>query len=111
MLREQIAALEAPQRAKLMAEKRGVFPDYMQKIFDMPTVGRTPLEAQMIELASRQLVIGTDDVAKRMSKEQREEHAALRRRLREEHGAPPEPLPVATLARDIGEQAANFHSG
>ncbi|HVU90448.1 MAG TPA: DUF1549 and DUF1553 domain-containing protein [Pirellulales bacterium] len=104
-LRDEIAALEAPNREKLMAEKRGVFPDYMQKIFDTPVGGRTPLESQMIELASRQLVVSTEDVAKCMTKEQREAHAALRRRLREEHGAPPAPLPVATLARDIGEVA------
>ncbi len=104
-VREQIAALEAPHRAKIMAEKRGYFPDYMQKIFDVPAAGRTPLEAQMVELASRQMVVESDDVAKRMDEAERHEHAALRKRLREEHGAPPAPLPLATIGRDIGAQA------
>lgn len=104
-LRDQIAMLEAPHRAKILVEKRGVFPDYMQKIFDAPANNRTPLERQMIELASRQMVVSTEDVTKRLNKEQREAHAELRRRLREEHDAPPQPLPLATLARDIGDQA------
>ena len=99
-VREQIAALEAPHRAKIMAEKRGYFPDYMQKIFDVPAAGRTPLEAQMVELASRQMVVESDDVAKRMDEAERHEHAACET-VAKEHRAPPAPLPLATIRRDI----------
>ncbi len=90
-LRNALAALEAPPRAKIVAERRGYFPDYMQKIFDMPAGGRTPLEAQMIELASRQLVVSSEEVAKRLVSDERKQHAELRRRLREEFARRPNP--------------------
>jgi len=101
--RRQLAEIEAPYRAQLRADKRTVFPDYVQVMLDTPAERRSPLERQMAELAERQLHLQSEEVLKKMSPADRERAQELARRLADpSQVARPAPLPRAMLAHDSG---------
>ncbi len=103
--RQAIDELEAPYRAKILAEKRAVFPDYMKAILDVPADRRSPLEVQMAALAERQLFVTAEELSKQMSGDERKAAERLQKELAGSGIARPAPLPHGMVARDIGSQA------
>lgn len=102
--RDEIAALEAPYRAKLMKGKRMPFPDNVQIAIDTPDAQRTPLQWQLFRKVSPQLEISQDDLAKAMKPEDKTRYEALLARLSKEAPRPQE-LPVGLGVTDIGPTA------
>ena len=103
--RQKIDELEAPYRAKLRAEKRSVFPDYVQTVLDMPSASRSPLERQMVELAERQLVLDQEEVIKKLTKEERAQREELARAMTDGEVRRPAELERGLTANDIGSTA------
>lgn len=103
--RARLAELEAPYRAQLRAEKRSVFPDYVQVMLDTPSTQRSPLERQMAELAERQLVLAPEDILKKMKPADRDWAKELYDQLKNCGVERPEPPPEAMMARDEGPVA------
>ena len=101
----QLADLERPHRARILAERKSLFPAEVQAILETPVERRSPLETQMAALAARQLDISSEEVTKRLTAEDRARHSALRKEIQDARGGPPDPLPRAMLAHDIGTQA------
>lgn len=104
-LRRELAALEAPHRAKIRASKRSVFPDYVQAVLDAPPERRSPLERQMMVLTERQLVVDVKEVLASMNKEEQKEHEELQTQLGEFDATRPPPLERAMTACDNGPVA------
>jgi hypothetical protein len=100
--RARLAEIEAPYRAKMRAEKRSVFPDYVQTMLDTPAGQRTPLERQMAELAERQLTLAPEDVLKKMKPADRDFAKELNQAIAQCGVARPEALPTGMIARDAG---------
>jgi hypothetical protein len=103
--RQQLAALEQPQREQILAERRSLFPADVQAILETPVERRSPFEAQMAALAERQLKVESEELSKRMTVEDRQRYTALRKEIQETGDGPPEPLPRAMIAHEIGPQA------
>ncbi|MBI2824591.1 MAG: DUF1553 domain-containing protein [Planctomycetia bacterium] len=104
-VRKQMAELEAPYRAKIRAEKRVVFPDYVQVVLDTPVDRRAPLEVQMAALAERQLIVPTEELVKRMPAEDRAQWEELQTKLTGCGVSRPTPLPRVMIAKDISAVA------
>jgi len=100
--RAQLAEIEAPYRAQLRAEKRSVFPDYVQTMLDTPAERRSPLERQMADLAERQLSLSAEQVMNKMKPEDRERAKELTQAIAHSGVARPSPLPKGLTARDSG---------
>jgi hypothetical protein len=101
-VREKIEQLEAPIRTKMRREQMAVFPKDVQAILDKPAAERTPQEAIIADLASKQIKYEPKDLSNRMAKELKEEWTSLRKEMESVSIEPPPELPVAMSVRDLG---------
>lgn len=101
-VRAKLEALEAPVRTKMRREQMAVFPKEVQAILDKPAAQRTPREAIVADLASKQIKYEEKDLSKRMAKEVQEEWTSLRKEMEAVGVEPPPELPVAMSVRDLG---------
>lgn len=101
-VRTKLEALEAPIRTKMRREQMAVFPKEVQAILDKPAAQRTPQEAIVADLASKQIKYEEKDLSKRMAKDVQEEWTSLRKEMESAKVEPPPELPVAMSVRDLG---------
>jgi hypothetical protein len=102
-VREKLEELEAPIRTKMRREQMAVFPKDVRAILDKPAAERTPQEAVIADLASKQIKYDPKDLSKRMAKDLQEEWTSLRKAMESVSALPPPELPVAMSVRDLAE--------
>jgi len=105
VLREKIAAIEAPYRKQAIDDTIAMFPEETQAMIRKPAAERTPLEHQLAELAYRQVTyeLGRLDVF--IKGEQKTKLHALRQELAAFDDDKPEPLPTPMAVTDVGPEA------
>ena len=103
-LRRQIDEIEKPYvdaAAKAFIAK---FPVDIEPIFDKPEGQRTPLEAQLVRLAGRQVIEegGKVDFPKKLMGDEKTKWEGLKKQLAEHDRIKPQPLPEAMMVSDVG---------
>ena len=103
-LRKQIDDIEKPYvdaAAKAFIAK---FPVDIEPIFDKPAAERTPLEAQLVRLAGRQVIEegGKVDFPKKLKGDEKAKWEGLKKQLAEHDHLKPQPLPEAMTISDVG---------
>jgi hypothetical protein len=103
-LRRQIDEIEKPYvdaAAKAFIAK---FPVDIEPIFDKPAAAQTPLEAQLVRLAGRQVIEegGKVDFPKKLKGDEKTKWEVLKKQLTEHDGLKPQPLPEAMTISDVG---------
>jgi mono/diheme cytochrome c family protein len=108
-VREQLAALEAPHREKLLKSKRMPFPKEVLEAVDTPAARRTALQWQLFLKVEPQLAIDSAEMGKAMKGEEKTRWDALRAEL--DRLAPrPADLPRALGITDVGREAPKVHT-
>jgi len=107
-LRRQIDEIEKPHvdaAAKAFIAK---FPVDVEPLFSKPENERTPLEAQLIRLAGRQIIEegGKVDFPKKLKGEEKAKWEGLKKQLAEQEKTKPQPLPEAMMVSDVGPVAS-----
>ncbi|MBC7856548.1 MAG: PSD1 domain-containing protein [Pirellulaceae bacterium] len=103
-LRRQIDEIEKPHvdaAAKAFIAK---FPVDIEPIFSKPENERTPLEAQLVRLAGRQIIEegGKVDFTKKLKGDEKTKWEGLKKQLAEQEKTKPQPLPEAMMISDVG---------
>ena len=104
-IREQIAALEAPYRAKAKQDAIDKFPADIQELLKAEDAKRTPQEQQVFEIAWRQVDYEYDGLDNRIKGDDKEKLLALRRELAKHDGLKPKALPTALVVTDVSTEA------
>ncbi|QNN21214.1 DUF1549 domain-containing protein [Planctomycetales bacterium ZRK34] len=104
-IRDQIAEIEAPYRAKATKNMLDYFTEELQAMWRKPAEERTPYEEQLAYLIDRQVVDAVDKALRRIKGENKEKLDALGEQLKEFDKLKPAPLPPAMTASDVGVQA------
>jgi len=107
-LRRQIDEIEKPHvdaAAKAFIAK---FPVDIEPLFSKPEGERTPLEAQLVRLAGRQIIEegGKVDFPKKLKGDEKTKWEGLKKQLAEQEKAKPQPLPEAMMVSDVGPVAS-----
>jgi hypothetical protein len=100
-VREKLEAIEAPVRTKMRRQQMAVFPKDVQAILDKAAADRTPQEAIIADLASKQIKYEEKDLSNRMDKEIREQWTSLRKEMESVDVPPPPELPSAMGVCDL----------
>lgn len=103
-IRQEIAAVQDPYRAKAEAVIKS-FPPDIQAMIKKPAGKRTPREQQLVKLAWRQVEYNYEKLDRLLKPADKEKVLDLRRQLAKFDQLKPAPLPVAQQARDIGPQS------
>jgi hypothetical protein len=103
-LRRQIDEIEEPHidaAAKAFIAK---FPVDVEPIFAKSEAERTPLEAQLVRLAGRQIIEegGKVDFTKKLKGDEKTKWEGLKKQLAEEEKTKPQSLPEAMMVSDVG---------
>ncbi len=104
--RAELAQLEQPYLDRAEQQAVGRFPDDIQAMIRKPAAAREPQEAQLAELAWRQVIYDWERVDRTYKGGDKERILALRRELAAFEKDKPAPLPVAFAAADVGPRAA-----
>lgn len=104
-IREKIAALEAPHRAKAKQDAFEKFPADIQELLKAEDAKRTPHEQQVFEIAWRQVDYEYDGLDNRIKGDDKEKLLALRRELAKHDGLKPKALPTALVVTDVSNEA------
>ncbi len=104
-LRADIAAIEAPYRAKAREDAIDKFPPELQVMIRKPAAARTPHEHQLAELAYRQVTYEYDRLEKSLKPADKDRVLALRRELAKSDALKPPPLPVTSAVTEVGPVA------
>jgi hypothetical protein len=105
-IREEIAKIEAPYRAKVAEAAIIKFPEDIQRMIRKSPAERTPLEHQFAELAYRQVDYEFERIERNLKGADKERYLALKRELAKFEHLKPAPLPAALAASDLGRKAA-----
>jgi hypothetical protein len=82
-------------------QQMAVFPKDVQAILDKPATDRTPQEAIIADLASKQIKYEEKDLSNRMDKDIREQWTSLRKEMESVDVPPPPELPSAMGVCDL----------
>ena len=104
-IRAEIEAIELPYRVKATDGAVKMFPEDIQLLIKKQAAERSPLEAQLVALAWRQVDYEFGRLDNRIKDANKEKLLALRRQLAEFDKLKPAPLPVALAATDVGPTA------
>ncbi len=104
-IRAEIDALEAPYRDQAAESAITKFPPDIQALIRMPAEQRSPLEAQLVALAWRQVEYEWGRLDTRIKGEKKERLLELRRKLAEFDALKPAPLPITLAVSDVGRTA------
>jgi hypothetical protein len=124
-LKQQVAAIEAPYRKKLAAEKRAALGLKALEALDTPDSKRTPEQKKLVKDVQPLLKVSWDDVVEALSPGDREKRQKLRdeiHRLEQEVPLPPaqawavrheDPIPKTYVLKrgDIGQKGAEVVPG
>ncbi len=107
-LRRQIDEIEKPYvdaAAKAFIAK---FPVDVEPLFSKSESERTPLEAQLVRLAGRQIIEegGKVDFPKKLKGDEKTKWEGLKKQLAEQEKTKPLPLPEAMMVSDVGPVAS-----
>lgn len=107
-LRRQVDEIEKPHvdaAAKAFIAK---FPVDIEPLFSKPEGERTPLEAQLVRLAGRQIIEegGKVDFSKKLKGDEKTKWEGLKKQLAEQEKTKPQPLPEAMMVSDVGPVAS-----
>ena len=104
-IREQIAQIEEPAREKAAQEAIKRFPPETQAMLNKPDAERTPAEAQIADLAFRQVTYEWARLFSKLKGADKDRVAALQKQLAAFDGDKPAELPVIPSVTDIGPKA------
>lgn len=104
-IRDQIAALEKPYRAKARDLAIDKFPDDLVAIARTPKADQTPHDKQLAYLVQRQVQAEYDTLDKQIKGADKDKLLELRRALQEFDSLKPAALPVAMTVTDVGTEA------
>jgi hypothetical protein len=104
-LQDQLTALEQPYRDRGETLAVGRFPDDIQAMIHKPVQERSPFEAQLVQLAWRQVLYEHSRLDDKLRGEAKEKILALRRQLAAFEKDRPEPLPYPMTVTDVGPVA------
>jgi hypothetical protein len=104
-IRAEIDDLEATYREEAAESAITKFPADIQALIRVPAAQRSPLEAQLVALAWRQVEYEWGRLDTRIKGEKKERLLELRRKLAEFDALKPAPLPVALAVSDVGSIA------
>jgi mono/diheme cytochrome c family protein len=104
-IRADLAALEQPYRGRAMEVATIKFPADIMTMLRKPAAQRTPLEAQLAELAYRQVDYELDHLERSIKGADKERRLALLRQLAEFDAIKPAPPAIALAATDVGPSA------
>ena len=107
-LKKQIAAIEAPARAKAEALKRAKLPADVKVAFDVPADKRTPEQKKLVEAAKPLIKVTWDEVLDALSPEDRERRARLRAEQFAAEEVLPPPLPTAWAIAEADKPGQTF---
>jgi hypothetical protein len=105
-LRREIAALEEPYRTKAARRTIAKFPGDIQEMIRTPVEGRTPLEHQLAQLASRQVDYELDRIDSWVEGPDKDRLKALRQQLAAFDKEKPARLPTPPTVTDVGPVAS-----
>jgi mono/diheme cytochrome c family protein len=103
-LREQIEAIEGPQRAKGAGPATVKFPADIQRMLKKPAAEREPLEQQLAALAHRQIALEYMKLDAKIKGAEKDRLLELRRQLAKMDADKPAPLPLCQSLREVGTQ-------
>jgi hypothetical protein len=104
-LHAEVEAMLAPMRQQVFEEMVVVFDPDTQAALRTPAEHRTPLQQQLVVLASKQIFRRYERVYRRLPPPQRRRYDDLQKRLAHFDGLKPAPLPVAMAVTDGGPEA------
>ncbi len=108
-VRERLAALETPYRARILERKRTPFPPEVQDAIDTPPARRTALQWQLFLKVSPQIQVTDTEVGKEMKGADRERWDAMRAELDRAAPMRPPDLPLGIGVTDVGSEAPKTH--
>jgi Protein of unknown function (DUF1553)/Protein of unknown function (DUF1549) len=97
---KQIAAIDAPYRAKIGREKRDRLEPKYREALDTPAEKRTPEQKKLATDSGALLKVTWDEILAAMTPEDREKRAALREQLHNLEARTPPPAPAAWAIRN-----------
>ena len=104
-IRSEVSTIEEKYRGKAAEDAITKFPEDIQALIRKPENERTPIEAQLVALAWRQVEYEWGRLDNRIKGEDKERLIALRKQLAEFDKLKPSPLPVAFAVSDVGPVA------
>ncbi len=104
-LRSQIAAIEDPAKEKAAEDAIKKFPPETQAILNKPVDDRTPGEAQIADLAFRQVIYEWNRIFTHLKAADKDNLVALQKQLAAFDKDKPEELPVIPSVADVGPKA------
>ena len=104
-LRAQIAAIEDPAKEKAAEDAIKKFPPETQAILNKPVDDRTPGEAQIADLAFRQVIYEWNRLFTHLKAADKDNLVALQKQLAAFDKDKPAELPVIPSVADVGPQA------
>jgi len=111
-IRTKMAALEDPERRKIIKDYVDKYPDEIQAILAKNPEDRSPFECQMAAKAdlylkptSHQYIGKTATVVGQLKGEKKKQWEALNAELKKFDRLKPEPLPLGTAIEDLGPEA------
>ena len=101
-IRREMEALDRAHQYDPPAGRLKAFPEDIQSLFTKPAKDRTPLEKQLVDLASRELQPPADRLREKLQGADKERLLDLQKRLDKFHSLKPPALPMALAAADAG---------
>jgi hypothetical protein len=106
---DEIARIEAPHRARILAAKMAKLSEEAQEAHRTPVEKRTPAQKELVEKTNRQLGISVQEVARSMTPEERSRHKELQEEVKKRTARKPAPLAVAMGLQDAeGDMPRTF---
>ena len=105
MIRDQIAAIEAPYRATLKEAAINRFPAEIQASVRKPGNDQTPYEQQISYLVMRQVDAEYGSLESKLTPQEKDRVLELKRQLETFKDLRPKSLPMAMAVSDLGPQA------
>jgi len=104
-LRREMAEFEKKHASDPPAGRLKALPDEIQRLFIKPESDRTPLEKQLVDLASRELLPPADRFREKLHAADRKQFLDLKQRLEKFQLLKPPAPPMAFAAADAGPDA------
>jgi hypothetical protein len=104
-LRRRRDALERPYLDRIARQNKSKFAPELQAAYDTPPGQRTPLQQQLADMLTKQLLVGREGMAKMMKPDVRKEWQALGKELAAFDRLKPAAQPVTVGVTDVGPVA------
>jgi len=101
-IRREIAEFEKMHASDPPAGRLKALPEDIQRLFTKAEKDRTPMEKQLVNLASRELLPPVERLREKLGEADRKHYQDLLQRLEKFHSLKPPALPIAMAASDTG---------